>query len=61
MITLEVRKREKKENPKKLRAGGFIPAVFYGPQEEATPIAIKEPDFLKVWSEAGGSTIVDLM
>lgn len=41
-------------------AEGEIPAVFYGPKEEATSIAIDKRAFDKVWKEAGESTIVVL-
>ena len=43
-----------------LRAEGNIPAVFYGPQEEATAITLNAKDFEKTWKEAGESTIVVL-
>ncbi len=43
-----------------LRAEGNLPAVFYGPQEEATPITLNSKEFGIVWKEAGESTIVVL-
>lgn len=43
-----------------LRAEGSLPAVFYGPQEEATPITLNAKEFSLVWKEAGESTIVVL-
>lgn len=60
MITLNVSKRNIKAPLKELRASGFIPAVYYGPKQECTPVAIKEIDFNKVWKQAGESSVVVL-
>lgn len=43
-----------------LRAKGEIPAVVYGPKQEAKAIAIKLSEFEKVFKEAGESTLVVL-
>lgn len=62
MTELQATKREtvsKKENLR-LRSEGKIPAVLYGPKEEATPIAIEGRDFAKAFSEAGESTVITL-
>ena len=37
-----------------------MPAVFYGKQEKATPISVAFKDFVKVWKEAGESSVVNL-
>ena len=37
-----------------------MPAVFYGKKEASTPISISEKDFMKVWEEAGESSVVNL-
>jgi len=37
-----------------------MPAVFYGPKEESTAIAINKEIFKKLWNEAGESTIIEL-
>lgn len=58
--TLQVRKREGKKSLKELRGGKEMPAVFYGPKEEATPIAIDADVFKKLWKEAGESTVIEL-
>lgn len=50
---------EKREGGK-TASDAKIPAVFYGPKAESTPIWINEVDFLKVWKEAGESTVVTL-
>lgn len=50
---------EKREGGKTV-ADAKIPAVFYGPKAESTPIWVNEADFLRVWKEAGESTVVTL-
>ena len=59
-ITLTATKREKSEKLDKIRKGGNIPAVFYGAKEASTTISVPEVDFIKVWREAGESSIVTL-
>lgn len=58
--TLQVRKREGKKTLKTLRDGSEMPAVFYGPKEDSTPIAIDVDVFKKLWKEAGESTVIEL-
>lgn len=60
MLSLTVSIRDKKANLDKLRSEGLIPAVYYGKKESSTPISIKRKDFLKVWQDAGESTVVIL-
>jgi large subunit ribosomal protein L25 len=60
MITLNVSKRNIKAPLKELRKSGFIPAVYYGPKQTSTPVAIKEIDFLKVFNQAGETSVVVL-
>lgn len=60
MLTLTVEKRDPKIKLEVLRKGGKIPAVFYGPKEKATSIAIPTVDFIKVWRKAGESSVVIL-
>ncbi len=43
-----------------LREAGNMPAVVYGPKQEATPIEVKTLDFGKVLKHAGESSIVKL-
>ncbi|TSC60651.1 MAG: large subunit ribosomal protein L25 [Parcubacteria group bacterium Gr01-1014_107] len=59
MVTLEIKKREK-EDSQKLGKERLIPAVFYGKKEKSTSISVKLNDFLKVWKEAGESSVVSL-
>ncbi len=60
MISLEAEIRDGSKNNIELRKNGYIPAVFYGPKEDSTPVKIKEKDFLRVYSEAGEATIITL-
>lgn len=43
-----------------VRATGSIPAVFYGPKAESTPITVNGPEFMKVWRQAGESSVITL-
>ena len=58
--TLQVRKREGEKTLNTLRGGNEMPAVFYGPKEESTPIAINIDMFKKLWRDAGESTVIEL-
>jgi len=61
MITLDITKREITTNLEGLRKDGFIPAVFYGRKEASTAIAVNEINFLKVFKEAGESSVISLV
>lgn len=61
MTTLSIETRDAAENVAALRAEGFVPGVFYGPKEAATSIKFKAVDFIKVYREAGESTIITLV
>lgn len=60
MVILEVGTRDGKESSDALRKRGVVPAVFYGPKEEATPISIDSLKLERVWRDAGETTIVQL-
>src|SRR3989344_1893040 len=60
MLTLKAEIRNSKTKPANIRKAGQIPAVFYGKKEASTPIAISQKDFMKVWREAGESTVVTI-
>ncbi len=60
MITLQFEKRTKENSLDKVRAAGFIPAVFYGRKEASTPISVNRSEFLKVWKKAGETSIISL-
>lgn len=59
-MILEAQKRDIKENLNNLRKEGFIPAVVYGPKQEALSIKINTIAFLKAYRDAGESTVVEL-
>lgn len=59
-MNLEAQKRDIKEDLKALRKSGFIPAVVYGPKQEATSIKLNTIAFLKAYKDAGESTVVNL-
>ncbi|MBI2618211.1 50S ribosomal protein L25 [Candidatus Kaiserbacteria bacterium] len=58
--TLAVRIRKGKKSLKELRKGKEMPAVFYGPKETSTPIAVETHTFKKIWRNAGESTVIEL-
>ncbi len=60
MITLRAETRDVKVNPKMIRKGGKIPAVYYGPGQSSTPISVDRLKFEKVHHEAGESTVFTL-
>lgn len=43
-----------------LRAEGKMPAVIYGPKQEAMPVEMTLRDFSKILDEAGESTVINL-
>lgn len=61
-ITLNATKREATGSVagKTLRASDRIPAVVYGPKQEATPITLSLPEFKKVLRDAGESSVLTL-
>lgn len=60
MLTLKAEIRNKSDKLDKIRKEGRIPAVFYGKKEASTSISIHKIDFLKVWKEAGESSVINL-
>ncbi|MEN9912996.1 MAG: hypothetical protein RLY66_404 [Candidatus Parcubacteria bacterium] len=60
MLSLTIEKRDLKLTPEKVRATGFMPAVFYGPKEASTAISINAKEFTKVWKKAGESSVIIL-
>jgi large subunit ribosomal protein L25 len=60
MLTLKAEIRDINIAPESIRTAGKVPAVFYGKKEASTPISIPKIDFLKVWKEAGESSVVTL-
>jgi large subunit ribosomal protein L25 len=60
MLALEVKPRDAKESAEVLRGRGAVPAVFYGPKESSTPIAVDALKLKHVWRDAGETTIITL-
>ncbi len=60
MLTLKTEIRDRTTKAETIRKAGRIPAVFYGKKEASTPISIPKIDFLKIWKEAGESSVVTL-
>ena len=60
MITLNAELRDVKVNPKMIRKGGRIPAVFYGQGQTSTPISVDRIEFKKVYQEAGETALISL-
>ena len=60
MLALDVKQRTDKETPDTLRHSGAVPAVFYGPKEASTAIAIDERKLVSVYKAAGETTIITL-
>lgn len=61
MLKLQIEKREK--YGRKARGGKNaekFPAVFYGPKEDSTSVFVAKRDFVKVWKEAGESSVIIL-
>lgn len=55
-LTVELRK----GSAAAVRGEGKVPAVFYGPKAPTTSIEINEVDFIRVWKQAGESSIITL-
>jgi large subunit ribosomal protein L25 len=60
MLSIAVEKRDSKAKPEALRAVGKMPAVFYGPKEKSTSIAVSMAEFRKIWKKAGESSVIVL-
>lgn len=60
MLTLDIKARDQKESLDTLRAKGAVPAVFYGPKEKATPIAIDERSLERIFKLSGETTLITL-
>jgi large subunit ribosomal protein L25 len=61
-MELKAEKRaEKGKKPSLLRKEGVLPAVVYGGEKNAQPLAIKEIEFEKAYREGGEATIIDLV
>lgn len=57
---LKVKKRNPKDNLEAIRLAGYIPAVVYGPDQEAISVMIDEGNFAKLYKDLGSSTVIQL-
>lgn len=61
MLTLTATKREETgKRAKRLSASGLMPAVVYGPKEDAISISVALPEFVKMLKTAGESSVIEL-
>jgi large subunit ribosomal protein L25 len=61
VVTLAATKREETgKRVSALFAAGKLPAVVYGPKQEATPITLSAKEFEKVFRDAGESSVIEL-
>ncbi|MGC9605548.1 MAG: 50S ribosomal protein L25 [Minisyncoccia bacterium] len=60
MLSLNAEKRDVAIRPEKIRKAGKLPAVYYGPKEASTPIAVPMAEFKKIWKKAGESSVIIL-
>lgn len=57
-MKLAIQKRT--EDASVVRSTGSIPGVFYGPKVASTPISVNSGEFMKVWKQAGESSVITL-
>jgi large subunit ribosomal protein L25 len=61
VLNAEFREKKGKEAGKKLRDGGKIPAIFYGPSSETIPLVVDPKELSKaLHTEAGENVLIDL-
>ena len=58
-IKATIREKTGKQN-RALREDGVLPAVLYGEAVKSTPVEVSEKDFVRVYTEAGESSLVSL-
>src|SRR4030043_1536884 len=61
ILTAEIREGVGKEEARKLRARGLIPAIFYGPRSKTIPLTVDPKELTKaLQTEAGENVLIDL-
>lgn len=60
MLTLTVEKRNKDTKNEALKKAQKIPAIYYGPKQASTSVALDLKEFRKVWKVAGESQVIIL-
>lgn len=58
---INIESRNAKGNLNALRSSGKIPAIMYGPKQESKTIAVSYNEFIKVFKDAGESSVVELV
>ena len=61
MLTLNIEKRDLKQDLNELRKDDKIPAVFYGKGVDSTPITLSYSKFKSVWKQTGTSALITLI
>lgn len=59
-MTITAQSRDTKAHLDALRAEGLVPAVYYGQGNDAVAITVNKQEMIKLWQDAGSSSIVDL-
>jgi len=59
-MELSVTKRDSNDKAATLRRKGVLPAVIYGRAQEATPIAVEQKVFSKLYKSAGESSVITI-
>jgi len=60
MISLETQARNTDQKLEDIRKSGLMPAVFYGKKQVSTPVSVRLQDFIRVWNEAGETSVITL-
>lgn len=60
MLTLDIKARDQHASLETLRKGGSVPAVVYGPKEQAAPVSVDAKTLSHTWRAAGETTLVSL-
>ncbi len=61
VLTAEIREGVGKEEARKIRARGLIPAIFYGPRSKTIPLTVDPKELTKaLQTEAGENVLIDL-
>lgn len=61
VLTAAIREQRKKGAARKMRAGGMIPAIFYGPRTQTIALVLNPKEISKaLLTEAGENVLIDL-
>ena len=60
MLKLDAKERDLKVSVDKIRKEGLLPVVVYGSKEETLSLTVVLLEFIKVWKEAGETSVVTL-